>query len=698
MQKIMVAQIDKGFLTEGKHHTFWDPIIRIFPPHGWKIHISCFHDNFTEILKIVSNYCFNSNISFKFINNIDTLKLILSKNSNREESGKFITIYPFNETEFKKIIRELYPLLKDHHGPYILSDKRYLNSKVIYYRYGIINSTTDEMFFNGDIYIDQRVPYYNQPSFVEDPLHENTNISNEKISTESRLSEFDNIEAIHFSNSGGIYFAEKDNKKVILKEARPFIGISNNNDSIICRKNEGKLLKYLEKSGCTPKLYSSFYEWEHFFLVVEHIEGESLLNFISKISLILVEEKDKQEIESRIIMFKCFIKNLLDSISIVHNKNIIINDISENNILITDDLKPVFIDLEDAFHIEESKIEKIIINNKEISDNRFHTLDDKKKDIHKLGYLLMKCISNADYRLKFDPSGEQSGKFFLHFCKYYGVHQGIYDCISKMISGEYSSIKYLMNILKNSREMKEDQGVTLKVIPSSKKIHIIAMDNLFVRILAFFDDIKKFKWVNSEFTVLQHHVEENNLTEINKFLLSRDFDPYSPSIHGGILEEISIYIYLYSQFMDPLYLDTAKEKIDDYIKKYVCSNYLVRTNDGYFYPYMTHTAGLVKLLITFLKFKHSKDIYDLVIRLLSSIDRNFTKEMGYLNGLLGIADALVDGYSLTNEKKYIDSAIKKINTAYEYINKEDSTFLYGTNSIDYLIEKITQRNRRNYYA
>ena len=218
---------------------------------------------------------------------------------------------------------------------------------------------------------------------------------------------------------------------------------------------------------------------------------------------------------------------------------------------------------------------------------------------------------------------------------------------------------------------------------------------MFVRILAFFDDVKNFKWINNEFSILQHHVKENNLNEINKFLLSRNFDPYSPSIYGGILEETSVYIYLYSQLMDPLYLYTAREKLYNYIQEYVYSNYLVRGKDGYYYPYITHTAGLVKLLVTFLKFEYTKDIYDLVIKLLSSIDRNFTNEMGYINGLLGIADALVDGYYLTNDSKYIDSAIKKINTAYEYINKEDSTFLYGTNSIDYLIEKIKQKKRGN---
>lgn len=198
---------DVGVLSKSKYHTSWDPFIRIFQNHGWKIHISCFHDNFNDILEKVSNYCFKNDISFKFVNSQEVLQWLLSKNANRSESGKFMTIYPFNKVEFTKIVRELYPLLKKYNGPYILSDKRYLDSKVIYYRYGIITSKIDNnimKFPEGELE-DKRVPFYIQPKYVNDPLEENT-LSNLNDSTENILTtNYKDIEAIHFSNGGGIY-------------------------------------------------------------------------------------------------------------------------------------------------------------------------------------------------------------------------------------------------------------------------------------------------------------------------------------------------------------------------------------------------------------------------------------------------------------------------------------------------------------
>ena len=40
-------------------------------------------------------------------------------------------------------MESLYDELKLFNGPYILTDKRYLDAKVIYYRYGLINPQSD---------------------------------------------------------------------------------------------------------------------------------------------------------------------------------------------------------------------------------------------------------------------------------------------------------------------------------------------------------------------------------------------------------------------------------------------------------------------------------------------------------------------------------------------------------------------------
>lgn len=54
--------------------------------------------------------------------------------------GKTVTIYPENVFEFKKIIFELYLMTKYIRSINIPSDFSFLNSEVIYYRFGELNT------------------------------------------------------------------------------------------------------------------------------------------------------------------------------------------------------------------------------------------------------------------------------------------------------------------------------------------------------------------------------------------------------------------------------------------------------------------------------------------------------------------------------------------------------------------------------
>jgi hypothetical protein len=65
---------------------------------------------------------------------------INNKTMNRASGGKFITIYPRNKNDFKFYIQNLYQILKPFEGPYILSDRRYKDCKVLYYRFGTMQA------------------------------------------------------------------------------------------------------------------------------------------------------------------------------------------------------------------------------------------------------------------------------------------------------------------------------------------------------------------------------------------------------------------------------------------------------------------------------------------------------------------------------------------------------------------------------
>ena len=150
------------------------------PQQGWKIHVSATIKNCKEILQLTAAFCIDHEIAFKLA--LDTRLVMLSTSPPwaREASGKFITIYPLSEAAFCSTIEALYTILRDFKGPYILSDKRYKDAKVLYYRYGgiaglstlTLSGKQSHLLLNpqGEPVSDHRTPYWNPPAWVTDPF------------------------------------------------------------------------------------------------------------------------------------------------------------------------------------------------------------------------------------------------------------------------------------------------------------------------------------------------------------------------------------------------------------------------------------------------------------------------------------------------------------------------------------------------
>ena len=107
------------------------------PIQGWKIHISATIENYLTVFDLVSNYCINNKIDFKYVKDVRSLRLSQDKSYSRESSGKFIVIYP-KYNIIHNVLSDLYDILRGFKGQYILSDKRFKDSQCIYYRYGEI--------------------------------------------------------------------------------------------------------------------------------------------------------------------------------------------------------------------------------------------------------------------------------------------------------------------------------------------------------------------------------------------------------------------------------------------------------------------------------------------------------------------------------------------------------------------------------
>ncbi|MFS1511605.1 class III lanthionine synthetase LanKC [Chengkuizengella sp. SCS-71B] len=340
------------------HWTYYFPTNIKLPIQGWKIHISSTTYEAQHTLDITSSFLFDQSVPFKYVSNLRDLLLKNSKYGDRGSSGKFITIYPIDESQFLFLLDHLHKLLKDiPKGPYILSDKRWIDGNV-YFRYGAF----EEMYIkdgaskilaiktpSGEYIPDSRGTSYVVPDFIEEPeaIKDMTKDQERMQSVNSELSKYNIKSALHFSNGGGVYLADHIHSgvQVVLKEGRPEAGLDGHGrDAIERLKHEAAILEHLKGLGNVVEYRELFQEWEHIFLVEEYIPGTSLKDWLSSFYPFSRSQDAKDYCEIVIPI----LKQLKKAVEDVHSRGIGIGDLQPSNIMITTSNRVKLIDFEAA--------------------------------------------------------------------------------------------------------------------------------------------------------------------------------------------------------------------------------------------------------------------------------------------------------------------------------------------------------------
>lgn len=185
------------------------------PAQGWKIHVSATPGQAAQILAHTAEICVSEGVAFKFAADRAMFLLVNAKQWDRGAAGKFITIYPSSEPQFKKLLHRLARALHPFAGPYVLSDRRYGTCPVLYYRFGgllprfRLNLTGDRIPViadpDGMLVPDERQPYFQLPSWVKDPFPEADSVDGSGLEMTLAGGRYRIISALSFSNTGGVY-------------------------------------------------------------------------------------------------------------------------------------------------------------------------------------------------------------------------------------------------------------------------------------------------------------------------------------------------------------------------------------------------------------------------------------------------------------------------------------------------------------
>lgn len=334
------------------------------PQQGWKIHVSANIRQGKEILAATVPILRDMQIAFKFCVDGQMLGMMNSKQWVRGGSGKFVTIYPPDEPTFLVLAEKLHEATREFNGPYILSDRRYKDSKVIYYRYGGIQSvsilnvngerTPVLISPEGERIPDIRHPYFVVPPWTKDPCGEEALPAAAQRPAEVLLKDgrYRVKAVLRYSNSGGVYVAEdrESGTDVVIKEARP--GVESTLDSMTLLAKEFRLLSAVKEYGLAPQPIDYFQDWEHVFLVQEFVKGFSVPTFSSRNNVTLLTNPTHEKVQTYYDKFRKIFLQLARHIEQLHQCGIVFADLSPENLMIhRETLQLWILDFEGAYQI-----------------------------------------------------------------------------------------------------------------------------------------------------------------------------------------------------------------------------------------------------------------------------------------------------------------------------------------------------------
>ncbi|HYW91508.1 MAG TPA: class III lanthionine synthetase LanKC [Gammaproteobacteria bacterium] len=348
-----------------------EPPNSAMPEQGFKLHVSAVLDEAELVIGRVVPILAAYEVPFKVLRSRELLTIVNSKQFGRGAAGKFFTIYPSDEREFLALGDALAGALDGADAPYILSDRRFRDAQAVYYRYGGFRSAT-ELTPPGHLrYLirdgygrwieDRRSPYFELPSGIHDPLAGEVEAAQASgpIVLDGR---FEPEEAVTFSTSGGIYKAldRRTGARVLVKEARPGIyGATLREGGVFATdllEHEGRVLGRLTGVSQVPRFVARFHHWEHEYLVEEYCAG-----FIPWAAFrarsdfaIAAAPRDRTIIRRFCVEAAEAALNLLDAVAAVHERGVVLGDLSPANVLVDPDTCAVrLIDFEGAHVVSQ---------------------------------------------------------------------------------------------------------------------------------------------------------------------------------------------------------------------------------------------------------------------------------------------------------------------------------------------------------
>jgi hypothetical protein len=321
----------------------------------------------------VAGICFDEQVPFKHLSTSLYFLVLHHKHAVRVQSGKFCAAYPPDVPAARRLMDRLAEALRDEDGPYVLTDRRYGESRTVHYRYGSF-APRDQLRpdgshqpviedVHGRLVEDRRAPTFTLPEGITDPFRA-PQAEGSKTGSPMTVGGYRFDALIKYSNGGGSYRGRptgadpKPAGEVFIKEARAHNGLvwdgSTAQDRM--RREHATLLAVHELApGLCPEPLDYFREWEHEFLVTEFIGGTALPAWASTHSpFIQARGLGDDGARYREYYQRCLeiLDELATSLRRLHRAGYVFVDVNPSNVILDESGHPRLVDFEAASRLD----------------------------------------------------------------------------------------------------------------------------------------------------------------------------------------------------------------------------------------------------------------------------------------------------------------------------------------------------------
>ncbi|MFJ3215023.1 lanthionine synthetase LanC family protein [Kitasatospora sp. NPDC086801] len=340
--------------AEGFWCTARPPASDPLPGQGWKLHVSAASAVGEAVLAAVARVLADDPCPFKFATGEERLSELNSRNSDRGSAGKFITVYPADDAQFRRLAAGLDRATAGLPGPVVLSDRPYRPGSRVHYRFGAFAARA-ELGHDGEYRSvlhgpdgeraeDVRGASYRAPSWARDPLEAGAARRGAKRGAGVLLAErYAITAALRHSTKGGVFLGREaaSGAEVVVKQARAHIEVDRaGTDARDALRHEAALLARLDGQGLAPHPIELIERDDSVFLVQERIAGQPLGAWVAA-RLRRDGSPDVDWAEAGPVAHA-----LLDLVEQVHAQGLVLRDLSPGNVMVRPDGRLRLVDLE----------------------------------------------------------------------------------------------------------------------------------------------------------------------------------------------------------------------------------------------------------------------------------------------------------------------------------------------------------------